>query len=137
MHAQPLRDADQFPKPGGMTPVAAPAAAPSPQIQPLGGPAPAAKPPTEASRIRAFEQKLGGGRHEDKWARSPNITGSGAIHVRSFHCKLTDESLAFVDQQINEWLDAHPQYEVKLVTTSIGEWMGKVREPNIIIQVWV
>lgn len=90
-----------------------------------------------ASKIRTFEQKLGSGRHEDKWTRTPNVTGAGAIHVKSFHCRLTGDSLEFLDQQINEWLDAHPQYEVKMVTTSIGTWSGKLKEPNLIVNVWV
>jgi len=91
-------------------------------------------------KIQAFEQRLGSvkGSHEDRWKRSPNVTGKGAIHVKSFHCKCNNESLEFMDQQINEWLDAHPQYEVKLVNTSVGDWIGKQgREPNIIVQVWV
>lgn len=90
-----------------------------------------------ATKIRTFEQTLRTGRHEDKWNRTPNSTGTGAIHVKSFHCKLTGDSLSFLDQQINEWLDAHPQYEVKLVTTSIGTWTGKLKEPNLIVNVWV
>jgi len=87
--------------------------------------------------IRAFDQKLGGGRHEDQWNRTPNVTGTGAIHVRSFHCKLAEESLRYLDTQINEWLDEHPQYEVKFVTTSVGDWTGKTKEQNLVIQVWV
>lgn len=97
---------------------------------------PAAAPAEAPPRIRAFEQRMG--RHEEKgWSRTPNNPGTGAIHVRSFHCKLNSESLEFLDQQINEWLDAHPQYEVKFVTTGVGEWVGKVKEPNLIVQVWV
>lgn len=93
--------------------------------------------PEPASKIRAFEQKLSG-RHEDKgWNRTPNSPGTGAIHVKSFHCKLNAESLEFLDQQVNEWLDAHPQYEVKMVTSSVGDWTGKTREPNLVLQVWV
>lgn len=87
--------------------------------------------------IRAFEQKLDGSRHEDSWQRTPNTTGRGAIHVKSFHCKLTGESLEYLDRQINEWLDAHPQYEVKFVSTGIGTWTAKVKEPHLIVQVWV
>jgi hypothetical protein len=90
-------------------------------------------------KIQAFEQRLGAvKRHEETWKRSPNVTGQGAIHLKTFHCKLNNESLDFLDQQINEWLDAHPQYEVKLVTNSVGDWTGKTgREPNLIVQVWV
>ncbi|MDX2016375.1 MAG: hypothetical protein SFY95_01890 [Planctomycetota bacterium] len=91
------------------------------------------------TKIVLNEQRLGAnvGRHEDAWKRKPNTTGTGAIHVKSFHCKLNSESLDYLDRQINEWLDAHPQYEVKFVTTSIGEWQGKIKEPNLIMQVWV
>ncbi|MEZ6243353.1 MAG: hypothetical protein R3B57_09945 [Phycisphaerales bacterium] len=93
--------------------------------------------PGASDKIRTFQQQLGGRRHEDTWKRSPNVTGAGAIHVKSFHCKLTGDSLAFLDRQINEWLDEHPQYEVKMVTTSIGLWTGKLKEPNLIVNVWV
>lgn len=103
--------------------------APMPVASGTGDPAP--------SKIRTFEQRLGAGRHEDKWARTPNVTGKGAIHVKSFHCRLTGDSLEFLDQQINEWLDAHPQYEVKMVTTSVGTWSGKLKEPNLVVNVWV
>ena len=101
-------------------------------------PKPVEKPSqSESSKIRTFQQTLGGKKHEDSWNRTPNVTGTGAIHVKSFHCKLTGDSLSFLDQQINEWLDAHPQYEVKLVTTAIGTWTGKLKEPNLIVNVWV
>lgn len=128
--ARPLYSQEDAPGPRPVTP------------PPTSGPAasaPRASAPADepaVSKIRAFEQKLGM-RHEDSWSRSPNVTGTGAIHVKSFHAKLTGDSLAFLDQQINEWLDAHPQYEVKLVTTTIGEWSGKLKEPNLVINVWV
>lgn len=93
--------------------------------------------PEAVPKIRAFEQRVAG-KHEDKgWSRAPNCPGTGAIHVRSFHCKLNTESMEFLDQQINEWLDSHPQYEVKFVTTGVGDWTGKVKEPNLVVQVWV
>lgn len=92
---------------------------------------------THQPKIRTFEQRLGRGGHETMWKRNPNVTGTGAIHVKSFHCKLTGDSLEFLDSQINEWLDEHPEYEVKFVTTSIGEWTGKIKEPSLIVNVWV
>ncbi|MEO0482405.1 MAG: hypothetical protein AAF138_02165 [Planctomycetota bacterium] len=87
--------------------------------------------------IRSFDQSLGGARHEDSWTRTPNTTGAGAIHVKSFHCKMSSEALSYLDQQVNEWLDAHPQYEVKFVSTGQGEWIGKTKETHLIVQVWV
>ncbi len=87
-----------------------------------------------AKSITAFGKER---RHEDRWTRTPNTTGQGAIHVRTFHSKVTDDALAYMDQCINEWLDAHPQYEVKLVNSTVGTLSGKVKEPNLICQVWV
>ena len=75
--------------------------------------------------------------HEDEWARTPNTTGNGAIHVRTFVAKLRLDAVEHLDQQINEWLDAHPQYEVKFVTTSVGELLGKTKEAAMFMSVWV
>ncbi len=91
-------------------------------------------PSTGAKRITAFGKAK---RHEDIWNRSPNTTGVGAIHVKTFHAKLTGDALEYMDQCINEWLDAHPQYEVKFVSSTVGTLTGKIKEPNIICQVWV
>ncbi len=111
---------------------------PVPVRRPVTSPAKSEPAPGEFSKIRQLDQALSGAsRHEEEWNRTPNITGTGAIHVKSFHCKLTGDCLNLLDQQINEWLDAHPQYEVKQVTTTVGEWSGKTREPNLIVNVWV
>ena len=87
-----------------------------------------------SSKIQSFGERK---RHEDSWNRTPNTTGTGAIHCKSFFCKLRPDALEYLDQQINEWLDAHPQYEVKFVSSASGELKGKVTEPAIIINVWV
>jgi hypothetical protein len=119
-----------------MPPTGQPASPPSP---PAGAPAaapggPPAAGTTQVSRI----QSLGTHRHhEERWRRTPNATGTGAVHVKTFHCKLTEDALHFMDQAINEWLDGHPQYEVKFVTSSIGTFTGKLKEPALICQVWV
>jgi hypothetical protein len=77
-------------------------------------------------------------RHEDEWTRTPNTTGSGAIHCRSFFTKLNQDAVAYMDQSINEWLDEHPQYEVKFVSSTIGTMRGKVGPQEVMIcQVWV
>ncbi len=91
-------------------------------------------PPGAAKKITAFETRR---RHEDRWNRTPNATGRGAIHVRTFHSKLTDDALVYLDRCINEWLDAHPEYEVKIVSSTVGQLTGKLKEPHLICQVWV
>ena len=55
-------------------------------------------------KITAIEKSK---RHEEKWNRTPNTTGQGAIHLKTFHCKITADALEYMDQTINEWLDGH------------------------------
>ncbi|NBC10336.1 MAG: hypothetical protein GVY24_01190, partial [Planctomycetes bacterium] len=76
-------------------------------------------------------------RHEDKWSRTPNTPGTGAIHVKTFVAKLRLDAIDHMDQQVNEWLDAHPQYEVKFVTTTVGKLVGKNTEDALFMSVWV
>jgi hypothetical protein len=77
-------------------------------------------------------------RHEDSWVRTPNTTGSGAIHCRTFFSKLTEDAVSYMDQSINEWLDENPQYEVKFVNSSIGTMRGKLGPQDVLIsQIWV
>lgn len=85
-------------------------------------------------KITAFGESK---RHEEDWNRTPNTTGTGAIHVRSFHCKLTDDALTYMDGVINQWLDEHPEYEIKFVTSTVGTMTGKLKEPHLISQIWV
>jgi hypothetical protein len=102
------------------------------------GAGPSAGAPAEVKpKIQSFSQALGGKKHADSWKRKTNVNGTGATHVRTFHCKLNSESVDYMDQQINEWLDNHPDYEVKMVTSSVGEWTGKIKEPALIVTVWV
>ncbi len=72
-----------------------------------------------------------------EWKRKPNIDGKGATHVKSFHSRLNSEAIEIMDAQINQWLEEHPEIEVKLINTTVGEWQGKIKEPNLIVQVWV
>ena len=114
--------------PGPVKQVAEPDMSELPVVESVGGAA------GESKKITAFEKVQ---RHEDRWSRTPNTTGQGAIHVRTFHCKLTEDALTYLDQCVNEWLDAHPQYEVKFVSSTVGTVAGKLKEPHLICQVWV
>lgn len=124
------------PQPGHTPAPAHPPQGQQQQQQPLPH-APAGVPISSASKVQSFAQSFGATRHEEKWKRQPHVNGTGATHVRSFHSRLTEDSLTLLDQQVNEWLDNHPQYEVKFVTSTVGDWTGKLKEPALIIQVWV
>lgn len=111
---------------------------PQPTPQPVLRPqAPPAHPEDAKPKIQAFGQALGGVKKSESWKRKPNTNGTGAIHVKTFHSKLNAEAVAFMDEQINQWLDEHPEYEVKFVTTSVGEWQGKLKEIAMVVSVWV
>lgn len=71
-----------------------------------------------------------------QFKRTPAITGKGACRVRTFHSKIQAESIEFMDNAINEWLDDNPDVEVKFATTTIGTMAGKFPEPNIILSIW-
>lgn len=86
------------------------------------------------SKITAFGVRKP---HEDHWQRTPNITGKGAIHVKTFITKLRLDAVDHLDTQVNEWLDAHPEYEVKFVTTTIGTLFGKNKEEAMFMNIWV
>lgn len=104
----------------------------------LGKPAPdGGLPPETPPKIRAFDQKIGGGATRESWIRKPVSSGSGACHCKTFHCKMGEEGILHLDRSINEWLDQHPEYEVKMVTMCTGEWKGKLTEPQLVVQVWV
>jgi hypothetical protein len=75
--------------------------------------------PSPSNKIRALDQKLAGTGVADT---GPHADGDGhrRVPLQVVPFKLTGESLEFLDKQINDWLDAHPQFEVKFVTTSVG-----------------
>jgi hypothetical protein len=87
-----------------------------------------------SNKIRTFDTRE---RHEENWKRTPNVTHSGAIHVKTFITKLRLDALEHLDHQINSWLDDHPEYEVKFVTQSIGKLVGKNTEDALFVSVWV
>ncbi len=93
-------------------------------------------PETEAAgaKIQAFGARAGAQRKQFK--RKAAASGQGACRVRTFHSKIAVESIEFMDNAINEWLDDNPEIEVKFVTTTIGLMAGKHPEPNLILNLW-
>lgn len=75
--------------------------------------------------------------NKTQWKRTPNKDGTGATHVKTFFCKLRADAIEFMDEQINQYLDQHPECEVKFVTTSVGAMLGKTTEPALFINLWI
>ena len=62
--------------------------------------------------------------------------GHGASRVRVFHCKLSEGPLMQLNKQMNEWIDMHPDVEVKIANTTIGTWEGRHSEQHIIMSLY-
>lgn len=90
--------------------------------------------PPAPSKIKMISSSGGAAAHTYK--RQPTASGTGACRVRSFHGRMSEEGLTFLDDKINEWLDNHPEIEVKFVTTQIGLFEGKIREQALVMNVW-
>jgi hypothetical protein len=63
-------------------------------------------------------------------------TGTGACRMKTFHGKLSDQGMQYLDDAVNDWLDNHPEVEVKFVTSSVGVFEGKIREPALVLNLW-
>ncbi|MBN1844744.1 MAG: hypothetical protein JW810_03605 [Sedimentisphaerales bacterium] len=92
----------------------------------------------ESKKIRSFDtsDKIGAKKADHKYKRSLTMTGTGASRVRTFHTKLSDTAMSYLDGLINDWLDENPDIEVKFSNTTVGVVEGKRAEPHLIITVW-
>lgn len=62
---------------------------------------------------------------------APRITG-----LKTFYTKLHPGALDFIDEQVAEWLKAHPSVQIKQTNVTVGEVQAKKTEPNIILSIW-
>ena len=70
------------------------------------------------------------------WKRATQAPGTGAIRTKTFHGKLSEQGLEYMDDTINTWLDANPTIEVKFVTSTVGMFDGKMKDLALILNVW-
>ena len=59
-----------------------------------------------------------------------------ATRCKTFHAKLSDASFSHLDEQINEWADAHDDVHIKFAVSTIGVVEGKNRDSHIIVTVF-
>ena len=89
----------------------------------------------KSTKIRTTTSSLD--KHKQEFTRPTNVTGTGATRIRTFHVRLSESAMQFLDDHINEWMDKNPDVEVKLVCTCIGAFEGKRgTEQNLIMNVW-
>ena len=89
--------------------------------------------PAGPSKIK-FGADIGIKKHA--WKRQLKQGGMAATRVRTFHGKLSDQGLEYIDEAINMWLDEHQDVDVKFVTTNVGMFDGKFKDLALIVNVW-
>ena len=89
-------------------------------------------------KIRSFGKGAGLSlaREESSFKRPLRKTGKGATRVRTFHTKMSDNAMHYLDGLINDWLDEHEDIEVKFSNTIVGIVEGKKAEPHLIVTIW-
>jgi ABC-type glycerol-3-phosphate transport system substrate-binding protein len=92
-------------------------------------------PSKNANKIRAFGI-AGATNTSADWKRTAHVNKTGAVRVRSFHGRLSDQGMEYLDHSVNEWLDKNPDIEVKFVTSNVGLFEGKLKEPALILNIW-
>jgi hypothetical protein len=71
-----------------------------------------------------------------KWKRTPLANDKSPVRVRTFHAKLSDQGLEYLDDAINHFIDDHPEVEIKFVTTNVGMFDGKFKDFALIVNIW-
>ena len=75
--------------------------------------------------------------HDDSRYKRPLVKGAGATRCRTFHAKLSDGAISFMNEQINEWCDNSPDIQIKFCSSAIGLFEGKQhQESNLILTVF-
>ena len=61
---------------------------------------------------------------------------AGATRSRTFHAKLNDGAVAFMNKHINEFADDNPEIVIKFASSTIGVWEGKKADSHLIVTVF-
>ncbi|MGB0715230.1 MAG: hypothetical protein ACPGXK_05090 [Phycisphaerae bacterium] len=90
------------------------------------------------SRILQSEHNLGlaGAWDDSNYKRALMSDGKFATRCRTFHCKLAESALQFMNQQINDWVDSNDKIAIKFATSTIGVFEGKHAEPHLMVTVF-
>ena len=90
---------------------------------------------SESKIVTSTGRTLGvaGAWDDERFERALDPKSRGATRCRTFHSKLTEGAIEFLNNQINEWLDKHPNIVIKFSDSVIGPFEGKHTEPNLIV----
>ncbi len=92
--------------------------------------------PTEDMQFKPFNEATENARQQEDKYKRPLTSGATATRVRTFHSRLSENAMHYMDELINEWLDGNPNLTVKFSTTTVGVVEGKKTESHLIVSVW-
>ena len=92
-------------------------------------------PSSGSSKIRTFARgdAFADAHSETDFKRPLAGMNEPATRCRTFHGKLTQPGLSHMDEQINEWLDSHPELYIKTCASTVGIFEGKSKEPHLLV----
>ncbi len=90
------------------------------------------------SQIRSFasESQVGAAYDDEGLDREVDPRSPTATRCRTFHAKLNEGAVAFMNRQVNEWTDTSPDVTIKFATSTIGVFEGKKADPHLILTVF-
>ena len=89
----------------------------------------------KSAKVKRFTSKLD--EHKKVFKRALIHNETGATRLRTFHVRLSETAMIFLDDHLNEWLDDNPDIEVKFCNATIGIFEGKRGSENqLILNVW-
>ncbi len=75
--------------------------------------------------------------HDESHLKRRLITGApNATRCRTFHAKLNDGAVGYLNKHVNDWADDNPDVEIKFASSTIGVWEGKKADPHLIVTVF-
>ena len=77
-----------------------------------------------------------GGWDDERFKRPLDPKTSAASRCRTFHCRISQGAVDFLNEQVNDWLDQNKDITIKFSNTVIGMFEGKHTEPNLILTVF-
>ena len=93
--------------------------------------------PDAGAQIHGFSGAEMTVRLAERQYRRPLLQDSPlATRCETFHCKLTDVSLHHLNEQVNQWVDDHPDVQIKFALSNIGVVEGKHADPHLIVTIF-
>jgi hypothetical protein len=73
---------------------------------------------------------------ETKFKRRLDPRSPFGTRCRTFHSKLSDGAVAYMNEQVNDWADSNKDVNIKFATSTIGIFEGKHADPHLILTVF-